>query len=101
MTPLWIANWMFIRPTTLSALASLRVCARSSSCVSSDSPLGGSEHPESPECTPACSMCSMMPPMSTFSPSLTASTSTSIARSRNRSSSTGLSFDTFTASVMY
>ena len=101
MTPLWIANWMFIKPTTLSALASLRVCARSSSWISGDRPFGGSEQPESPECTPACSMCSMMPPISTSSPSLTASTSTSIARSRKRSSSTGLSFDTFTASIMY
>jgi hypothetical protein len=27
--------------------------------------LGGSEQLESPECTPACSMCSMMPPIST------------------------------------
>ena len=30
---------------------------------------GGSEQPESPECTPACSTCSMMPPISTSSPS--------------------------------
>ncbi len=34
MTPLWIANWMFIKPTTLSAFASLRVCARNSSWIS-------------------------------------------------------------------
>ena len=30
-----------------------------------DSEYGGSEHAESPECTPACSMCSMMPPITT------------------------------------
>ena len=41
------------------------VCRRSSSCSSGDSEYGGSEHAESPECTPACSMCSMMPPMTT------------------------------------
>ena len=55
---------------------------------------GGSEQPESPECTPACSMCSMMPPIRTSSPSHTASTSTSMATSRKRSSSTGLSLET-------
>ena len=32
--PFWIANWMFIRPTTFSAWASLRVCSRSSSWIS-------------------------------------------------------------------
>ena len=101
MTPLWIANWMFIRPTTFKRLGELAGLRAQLSWVSCDSPFGGSEQPESPECTPACSMCSMMPPMSTSSPSLTASTSTSMARSRNRSSSTGLSFETFTASVMY
>ena len=62
-----------------------------SSCSSADSENGGSEHAESPECTPACSMCSMMPPMTTSVPSQTASTSTSIASFRKRSSSTGLS----------
>ena len=39
MTPLWIANWTFISPTTLSALASLRVCARSSSWISAREPV--------------------------------------------------------------
>jgi hypothetical protein len=43
----------------------------------------------------------MMPPTSTSSPSQHASTSTSIATSRKRSSSTGLSFDTLTAVFMY
>ena len=51
---------------------------------------GGIAHAESPECTPASSMCSMTPPMST-SPvwSRNASTSTSVASSRNRSTSAG------------
>jgi hypothetical protein len=42
----------------------------------------------------------MMPPITTCAPSQTASTSTSIASFRNRSSRTGESFDTFTASRM-
>ena len=85
---------MFIRPTTFSAMASLRVCSRSSACTSGDKLFGGSEQLESPECTPACSTCSMMPPISTSLPSQQASTSTSMASSRKRSSSTGLSLDT-------
>ena len=95
------ANWVFIRPTTFSALASATTCSRSAACVAGDSEYGGSEHDESPECTPASSMCSMTPPISTL-PSLSAmtSTSTSTALSRKRSSSTGESFDTFTASRM-
>ncbi len=98
--PFWIANWTFIRPTTDRPCAIATVCRRSSSCVSGDSEYGGSEHAESPECTPACSMCSMMPPITTSSPSHSASTSTSIASLRKRSSSTGESFDTLTASRM-
>ncbi len=100
MTPFWIANWTFMSPTTLSARASLRVSSRRSACISRVRLMGGSEQPESPEWTPACSTCSMMPPMRTSSPSQTASTSTSMATSRKRSSSTGLSFETCTALVM-
>ena len=51
----------------------------------------GSTHDESPECTPASSMCSMMPAIRTSSPSESASTSTSVASSRKRSISTGRS----------
>ncbi len=98
--PFWIANWTFISPITLSPCAIATVCARIASCVSRESEYGGSEHAESPECTPACSMCSMIPPMTTSLPSHSASTSTSIASLRKRSSSTGLSFDTLTASRM-
>ena len=63
-----------------------------SAMVSADSERGGSEQALSPECTPASSICSMMPAMKT-SPSLSqmASTSTSVARLRKPSISTGLS----------
>ena len=43
---------------------------------------GGNEQAESPECTPACSICCMMLPISTSSPSQMASTSTSTAPER-------------------
>ena len=89
-----------MRPTTFSPFAIAIVCSRSACCSSRDSECGGSEHAESPECTPACSMCSMMPPITTSVPSQIASTSTSIASLRKRSSSTGESLLTFTASRM-
>ena len=95
-----MANCTFIRPTTFSALAISVVWRRSSSCSAALSEYGGSEQAESPECTPACSMCSMMPPIITLWPSLMQSTSTSIASSRKRSSSTGDLSDTLTASRM-
>ena len=59
------------------------------------------EHPESPECIPASSICSMIAPMKTSSPSQIISMSTSIASFKNLSSNTGESFDTETASPMY
>ncbi|KAG1439594.1 hypothetical protein G6F57_019337 [Rhizopus arrhizus] len=95
----WIANWVVIRPTTFRALSSSTTWRRSSAWVLADSEYGGSEQDESPECTPASSMCSITPPIRTL-PSLSAmmSTSHSTALSRKRSSSTGESLDTFTAS---
>ena len=48
----------------------------------------------SPECTPASSMCSMIPPITYVLPSPTRSTSTSTASSRNRSTSSGRSGET-------
>jgi hypothetical protein len=58
-TPSLIANWMFIRPTTLSALrqgvgdaADLVDERRREACA------GGRTMPASPEWTPACSTCS-------------------------------------------
>ena len=50
---------------------------------------GGSTHEESPECTPASSTCPMTPPITTSVPSANASTSISVAFSRNWSISTG------------
>ena len=95
------ANWVFIRPMTFSALASATTCTRKRAWVSADSEYGGSEHDESPECTPASSMCSITPPTSTLpSRSAITSMSTSTALSRKRSSSTGESCETFTASRM-
>ena len=97
----WIANCVFIKPTTFSSRAICATCTRNASCTAGGSEYGGSEHDESPECTPASSICSMMPPISTLPwASATTSTSTSTALSRKRSSSTGESFDTRTASVM-
>ena len=61
---------MFMRPTTFERLGELAASARAApACISGVRLFGGSEQPESPECTPACSMCSMMPPISTSSPS--------------------------------
>jgi hypothetical protein len=62
-TPPWIANCTFMSPITLSASAMRRVWSRMRACSSGLRLFGGSEQPESPECTPACSTCSMMPPM--------------------------------------
>ena len=54
---------------------------------------------ESPEWTPASSMCSMMPATITWSPSAMASTSTSVASSRKRSISTGCPWATTNAAA--
>ena len=86
-----MANWTFISPFTLSAKAMASVWRFSSAMVSGLRLKGGSEHAESPECTPASSMCSMTPATNTVSPSHSASTSTSVARERYWSMRTGLS----------
>ena len=95
-----MANCTFIRPTTFSPRAMAAVWRFISSMVSFDSEYGGSEQAESPECTPACSMCSITPPMKVRLPSDRQSTSHSIASFRKRSSSTGESCETLTASRM-
>ena len=61
---------------------------------------GGSTQALSPECTPACSMCSMMPATRQLWPSATASTSTSVASSRNLSMRMGWSGLAASAVVM-
>jgi hypothetical protein len=83
-SPSFTANCTFMSPRTSSASARIFVCRSISSTTRRGSVVGGSEQAESPECTPACSMCSMIPPMSTRSPSQMASTSTSMASSRKR-----------------
>src|SRR5205085_664062 len=88
------ANCTFMRPITPSSRASATVCRRMSVCTAASSEYGGSEQALSPECTPARSMCSMMPPITTSRPSLTASTSTSTASSRNWSMRTGCAGET-------
>ena len=93
-----MANWTFISPRTCRARAISSVWRFSSATVSARSEKGGSEQAESPECTPASSMCSMTPATNTSTPSHSASTSTSVARERYWSISTGLSPETCTAS---
>ena len=56
----------------------------------SDRLYGGREQAESPECMPACSICWSIPPITTLSPSHTASMSISIAWFKKPSKSTGL-----------
>ena len=92
-----IAYCTFIRPRTPSFKARSRVAARMSSITLLVSEWGGIEQALSPEWTPACSMCSMMPPSTTRSPSQRASTSTSMASARKRSTNTGCSGEAFTA----
>ncbi|OQC03553.1 MAG: hypothetical protein BWX79_02615 [Alphaproteobacteria bacterium ADurb.Bin100] len=88
-------------PTTFKAPAIAADWRLSSETVASDRLYGGSEQAESPLCTPACSMCSMTPPMNTLpSGSRRQSTSHSMASFRKRSNKTGESWLTLTASRM-
>ena len=75
------------RTPTPRAIASVEAVIRSSSRA--DSVMGGSTQEESPEWMPASSMCSMIAPMKSSSPSYRASTSISMAASRKRSMSSG------------
>ncbi len=63
----------------------MRVCSSIDRAISGESECGGSTEDESPECTPASSMCCMTPPMTARLPSETQSTSTSMASLRNSS----------------
>ena len=56
-----MANCTFISPRTFSARASSSVCRSISATISGFSECGGSEQAESPECTPASSICSITP----------------------------------------
>src|SRR5882762_6200354 len=73
----------FISPTTFNASASRFVYSRIVSRIAGEKLTGGNTQEESPECTPASSMCSIIPPMTTSVPSASASTSISVASSRN------------------
>mmetsp|Transcript_894 Transcript_894/g.2081 ORF Transcript_894/g.2081 Transcript_894/m.2081 type:complete len:325 (-) Transcript_894:2193-3167(-) len=98
----WTAYWMFMRPTTLSSLAILGVQSRTWASTSSVMVCVGMMQALSPLCTPASSMCSMMPQMTTL-PSLSARQSTSISTAplRYLSTSTGWLGSTSTAVSMY
>mmetsp|Transcript_8776 Transcript_8776/g.35859 ORF Transcript_8776/g.35859 Transcript_8776/m.35859 type:complete len:346 (-) Transcript_8776:2287-3324(-) len=90
------AYWQFMSPTTPSSRASATVCLRIRSSASAGTVIAGSAHAESPLCTPACSMCSMMPPITTL-PSLSASESTSISTAFSRYLSTRIGWSGSTA----
>ena len=89
-----------MRPMTPSSLAIAFVAALMSSRISAPRVGGGRMQAESPEWIPASSMCSMIPPITTRVPSLIASTSTSIASSRNLSTRMGRSGEASTAFCM-
>ena len=95
--PSLTAYCTFKSPTTPSSSANSRVKRRISSSWPGLSRYGGSTQAESPEWTPASSMCCMMPPITTSTPSQRASTSASKASSRKRSTSTGWSGEARTA----
>ena len=90
-SPSWTAYWMLSRPTTPRARAMAGVHSRMVARAASGMVWVGMEQAESPEWTPACSMCCRMPAIAT-APSLSHSASTSIssARSRYLSMRTGL-----------
>ena len=92
-TPAASAYCTFSSPRTPTprAMPSVEVLIRS--MYSWLSVIGGSAQAESPEWIPASSMCSITPPRYSCDPSYSASTSISIASSRNRSMSTGCSGD--------
>ena len=90
-TPPASAYCTFSSPRTPTPRAIASVERLISSMYSCPRVIGGSAQAESPEWMPASSMCSITPPRYSSSPSYSASTSISIASSRNRSISTGWS----------
>ena len=83
------ANCMFIKPLTPTSFAIFSVACLISESKFLSKDVLGSTQAESPECTPASSICSITPAKYNSSPSYKASTSISIASSRNLSISTG------------
>ncbi len=92
---------MFKSPFTFNSRAIFLVYSRIFCIISSVSVCGGRTIAESPECIPAASICSSIPPITHAWLSQIASTSTSIASSRNLSIRTGCSPETSTACSMY
>mmetsp|Transcript_4641 Transcript_4641/g.13944 ORF Transcript_4641/g.13944 Transcript_4641/m.13944 type:complete len:205 (-) Transcript_4641:2425-3039(-) len=96
------AYCIFNNPTTPNRRASFGVHSRIVAKADSGTVWLGKEHAESPECTPACSICSMIPPITTLpKESHKASTSNSVAWSRYLSTKTGRSGSTSTAVPKY
>ncbi len=85
------ANCMFISPLTFNSKAKSLVWHSISPNTFLLKERGGRQHALSPECTPASSICSIIPPMTTFLPSHIASTSNSVASLRNLSIKIGCS----------
>ena len=90
-TPAASAYWTFSSPWTPTPRAMASVDSRIRAISLRPRVIGGSAHAESPEWMPASSMCSITPPRNSSSPSYSASTSISIASSRNLSIRTGCS----------
>ena len=95
-----IANWIFKRPLTFRAKASFLVWILISFKSLSLMETGGKQHAESPEWTPASSMCCIIPATYTSFPSDIASTSTSIAWSINLSIRIGFCSEALKASLI-
>ena len=96
-----MAYCMFIRPTTPSSTAIVRVYSSMVSRCSAGMVTGGMTQAESPECTPAYSMCSITAGTKASVPSAMASASHSRAFSRNLSIRMGRSGVTSTAAATY
>ena len=89
-----------MRPTTPISPAIRFVCSSMVFSSSGDKVMGGSTQALSPEWMPASSICSMIPATTVSVPSLRASTSTSMASSRNLSIRIGCPGETRSARSM-
>ncbi len=81
-TPSLMAHCRLSRPRTPVRRPARRLCSFTVARTPPGMPRGGKTAKESPECTPASSMCASTPAMATVSPSQTRSTSSSGAFSR-------------------
>ena len=99
--PFSMAYCIFIRPLTCISSAIFRVYSLMVSTFSGVMWTDGIMQAESPECTPASSMCSITAGTKAFVPSLMASASHSRAWFKKRSIRIGRSGVTPTAAFMY